>query len=326
MKCIHCKTAENLILLQCHHSICFDCVYSEYQNKIGIPFCCGSEIKFSLLFEYLDECDMQNCFPQFLDTKISYKQRIDSSLSEENPRPRGFRDIYFRGLHFRSQNQRYFYTHFGRWRYSHPSTIYDKFHELKLPLSYVTVLSKELYHIYVVYKDHSFFVSFRNNPSEPQETEKFLVHYHRLGILFEYTCHKVEQNDYYYDIYYVNYVFTISQIMKNISTEYIQEKFRGNIMTFNENSRSRLQLLNRNSIVHIPEKYRDLRYYIYNNYNYSNNEKKFQNFRYIHFTDMAVIEKKYQNRRIFLLLFYKSKAKKINSYDIRREIFSFLEL
>ena len=27
-----------------------------------------------------------------------------------------------------------------------------------------------------------------------------------------------------------DYVFTISQIMKNISTEYIQEKFRGNIM------------------------------------------------------------------------------------------------
>ena len=323
MRCIHCGSANNLITLQCHHSICFDCLYSKYENSMSIPFCCYYELKFSLLFEYLNECDIMSSFPEFLDTKLSYQERIQSIQSKHGQQ---LQDIYFRGLHFRSRNHRSFHTHFGLWRPCRLNNILNRFRRAQLPLSFVGILSKELYHVYAVNRDNPFLISCRNILSKPQDTEKFLIHYHRKGILFEYTCDEVERNNYYYDIHYINYVFVISKISTNITSEYIREKFRGNIITAQGKSKTRLQQLNLHSIVHIPDRYRNLRYHVYNNHNYSNNEKKFQNFRYIHFTDMVVVERKHKLRQTFLLVFYKSKAQTINSYDIRREIFSFLDI
>lgn len=322
--CTVCEKTSHLVPLPCEHFICFHCLYDKFSMFDNLPQCCGREIKFSALFQYLASCNMLSEFPEFLDVSISFQDRLFCIQQNEPPYIDYLEDemISFRGVRFRSRRDSILFTNIGHFRMPHRSMILEHFRPHRLSL--IKTLQSQLYHIYLVHKNYDMLYTFDELLYQPLEYDKFLVHYLDSGIVFEYECQEVENNNFYTNMYFINFVFVLTHIWNRRSTAYLENHYHGTITSRNGTLRERLQLLNLNAIVTIPNRFKNLRYQSYGNDNYSNNEKLFHNLRLIHFRDLSILEKKYEWRTSFLLLFYKTKLQHINSYDIRREIYSYL--
>lgn len=327
--CFLCKKRYRLIELDCSHNICFDCLYNKYSDddnlQFVIPVCCRVDIKFNRLFHYIRDCNIRTEFPDFVDQNLSFRQRLSTIQHKQLPYTNFIEDdmISFQGIRFRSRRNAILFANIGHYRMPHRTEILQHFR--RKPLSVIKTLRNELYQIYVVHKNYDTLYSFHDLLYHPLEYEKFIVHYIDSGTTFEYNCYEIENEGILSNMYIMNFIFALAHIWDHRSTDYIENFYEGAIVSRNGTLRDRLQVLNKYGIVHVPENYKNLRYQLYGNMNYSNNEKLFHNLRLVHFRDMAVLEKKYDLRTQYLLLFYKSNFKNINSYDIRREIFSYLE-
>ena len=328
--CISCKKRYRLIELDCLHQICFDCLYDKYSGhdnlQFYIPTCCSSEIGFSRLLEYIGNCNIRTEFPNFLDVTRSFQDRLSIIQQHELPYI-NFIDndmISFQGMRFRSRRDAILFTNIGHYEMPNQSGILHHFR--RKPLSFIHTLRKQLYEIYIVHKNYDTINTFHDLLYHPLEYDKFLVYYTDTGTVFEYNCQEIENQGVTTNMYFVNFIFALTQIWDHKTRNYIENVYDGEIVSRNGTMRERLQILNKHGIVKVPDRYKNLRYQTYGNQNYSNNEKLFHNLRLVHFRDLAVLEKKYEMRKLYLLLFYKSCFQNINSYDVRREIFSYLQL